>query len=195
MNDAKDGWLAVKFVEQNGEVVTVKSFEQEHYEIPSTPVLKLALSSSLVGLANLLSLGELHEGGILHTLRTRYAEDAIYTNISSIVLSINPYKQLTCYGPSQIALFRLELARNTELQEGAVPPKDGCVAVAHAPLPPHVYALSDAAFSSMQRENNSQAIIISGESGAGQTKTQRAGSGSHSARLPFVLAAVSAPAG
>jgi myosin heavy subunit len=123
----------------------------------------------------MLALGELHEGAILHTLRLRYAHDAIYTNISSIVLSINPYKMLSCYGPSQIALFRTMLAK-ANADGGppeAAPLSNGSAAVNNAPLPPHVYALADTAYSSLLRDGVSQAIIISGESGAGKTEATK----------------------
>lgn len=39
-------------------------------------------------------------GAIVHQLRTRYARDAIYTSIGTILVSINPYKLLSIYGRS-----------------------------------------------------------------------------------------------
>jgi myosin heavy subunit len=132
-------------------------------------VLRPALASSLRPCANLLELEELHEGAILNNLRLRYATDDIYTYISSIILSINPYKQLPCYGPSQIALYRKSLAGRS-----ADPSSTSSAASSSTstdPHPPHVYALADAAYSSLLRDQVNQAILISGESGAGQCWT------------------------
>ena len=126
----------------------------------------------------MLSLGELHEGAILHNLRMRYSNDAVYTYISSIVLSINPYKLLPCYGPGQIAMYRKLLAAGGAAASESAPASGGSagagtngnVASVGSPLPPHVYALSDAAYNSLLRDQKDQAVIISGESGAGKVK-------------------------
>ena len=163
----------MQFVEQKGDVVTLKTAEDEHYEVPASPPLKAAMPSSLGGHSNMLHLGELHEGAILHNLRSRYTTDTVYTAISSIILSINPYKQLPCYGPGQIALYRKMLANdNADTVPAAAgncnEVSKGNVAVPGQPLPPHVYALADQAYASLLRDQVNQAIIISGESGAGQ---------------------------
>lgn len=157
------------------------SFPQ-HYDHPASNVLRSALPSSLQPVDDLLKLEELHEGAILNNLRMRYQQDDIYTYISNIVLSVNPYKQLPCYGPSQIALYRNALAAN---RSGTSAPSAGDNTAASstssdssssssasppsspASLPPHVYALADEAYTSLLRDQVNQAILISGESGAG----------------------------
>jgi myosin heavy subunit len=49
----------------------------------------------LLGVANLLELGEFDEGSLLHTVRTRFVSNKIYTSIGSpILISINPYQKL-----------------------------------------------------------------------------------------------------
>lgn len=43
---------------------------------------------------------------ILHNLRIRYKEDQIYTNISSILISVNPFKLLPLYTPEMLDRYR-----------------------------------------------------------------------------------------
>ena len=52
---------------------------------------------------NLISLNDLSENAILHNLRIRFREDTIYTYVSSILISVNPFKQLNIYGSERMA--------------------------------------------------------------------------------------------
>ena len=45
---------------------------------------------------DLITLDELSERAILHKLRQRYAGDAMYTSVSSVLVSVNPFKALAC---------------------------------------------------------------------------------------------------
>jgi myosin heavy subunit len=91
----------------------------------------------------------LDEANVLANLRRRYAENEVYSYVSSILLSVNPYRTLPIYGD--------------DLKRGYQKHTIG-------QLPPHPYAISDTALRFMLRENRSQAIVISGESGAGKTE-------------------------
>jgi myosin heavy subunit len=52
----------------------------------------------LDGISDLLMLGDLNEGGLLHNIRVRYSQDKVYTAIGGpIIISVNPYKQLDIY--------------------------------------------------------------------------------------------------
>ena len=104
---------------------------------------------------------------ILHTLRVRYQLDMIYTYSGSILIAANPHKRLrSLYGPRTMASYR-----GAPLGE----------------LSPHCYAIAEAAFTAMMIDEQRQAILISGESGAGKTE---------SAKLVMqYLAARAAPAG
>ena len=43
-------------------------------------------------IADMVRMGDVNEATILHNLRMRFAEDLIYTNIGSILVSLNPFK-------------------------------------------------------------------------------------------------------
>lgn len=48
----------------------------------------------------MVEMAELSEGAILHNLRIRFENDDIYTYISSILVSMNPFKMLPIYSPA-----------------------------------------------------------------------------------------------
>ena len=96
----------------------------------------------------------LHEPGILNTLRTRYQFDSIYTYSGQILIALNPFKPLKhLFGPRMIAEYR----RLESLED----------------LAPHCYAVAESAFQNMMIDGKRQAVLISGESGAGKTVTAR----------------------
>ncbi|XP_046840853.1 unconventional myosin-Ic-like [Xenia sp. Carnegie-2017] len=85
-------------------------------------------------------------------LRKRYKADLIYTYIGNVVISVNPYKSLNIYSNEAIDQYR-----GVNLYE----------------QPPHVYAISDAAYHSMKEERLDQCVLISGESGSGKTEASK----------------------
>ncbi|SPQ94194.1 WW domain containing protein [Plasmodiophora brassicae] len=101
---------------------------------------------------DLVVLGDTSEPLIVHSLRTRFAENKIYTNVGTILIAINPYCSLGLYTPSMLEKY---------MTRGEVD------------LPPHVYVIADQAFRGVLEKSNNQAIIISGESGAGKTETTK----------------------
>lgn len=144
-------WLPCQVEQVDGDDLVVISPDGETYDIKRTPDLVVVHSSSLKPMENMVDLLQLSEASILHDLRLRYYEDHIYTFISSIVVSINPYKVLPCYGPLVMEQFKTSLKQGKE-------------------SPPHVYSLADRAWQQLREEATNQAIVISGESGAGKTE-------------------------
>ncbi|KZC09955.1 Unconventional myosin-Ie, partial [Dufourea novaeangliae] len=74
------------------------------------------------------------------------------TCIGPVLVSINPFKQMPYFGEKEI-----------EIYQGAAPYEN----------PPHVYGLADEMYRNMLIDNESQCVIISGESGAGKTVTAK----------------------
>ena len=129
--------------------------------------------SSIEGVQDMILLGDLKESAILHNLHIRYKEDNIYvsfcfllknantklsnallfqTYTGSILVAVNPYKLLNIYNIEYIRQYS-----NKKIGE----------------LPPHIFAIGDNAYWSMQRYQHDQCIIISGESGSGKTESTK----------------------
>ncbi|XP_063617372.1 myosin-VIIa isoform X3 [Cydia splendana] len=109
-------------------------------------------ATSVHGVEDMISLGDLHEAGILRNLLIRYNENLIYTYTGSILVAVNPYQILPIYTADQIKLYK-------ERKIGE--------------LPPHIFAIGDNAYAHMRRYGQDQCIVISGESGAGKTESTK----------------------
>ncbi|GFR76566.1 unconventional myosin-IXb [Elysia marginata] len=99
---------------------------------------------------DLCSLPDLNEHTLLHNLKTRFNQKNIYTYVGTILIAVNPFKFFPIYNPKYVSMYQ-----NTPLGE----------------LPPHIFAVADAAYHSMLREKKNQCIVISGESGSGKTES------------------------
>ncbi|KAL1428680.1 hypothetical protein MTO96_003028 [Rhipicephalus appendiculatus] len=103
------------------------------------------------------------EQAFVENLRKRFTEDLIYTYIGPVLVSVNPYRCVDIYSDDYVNLYR-----NANFYE----------------LPPHVFAISDAAYTSMHEECRDQCILISGESGAGKTEASKKGAPLRGRRQP-----------
>uniref|UniRef100_A0A8D3B335 Unconventional myosin-Ic-like n=1 Tax=Scophthalmus maximus TaxID=52904 RepID=A0A8D3B335_SCOMX len=92
------------------------------------------------------------EAAFIENLRRRFKENLIYTYIGSVLVSVNPYKELEIYSKPQMERYR---------------------GVSFYEISPHIYAVSDNTYRAMRTERKDQCILISGESGAGKTETSK----------------------
>uniref|UniRef100_A0A8D0BVC4 Unconventional myosin-X-like n=1 Tax=Salvator merianae TaxID=96440 RepID=A0A8D0BVC4_SALMN len=138
---------SVLFTSDYGEV-----FSYPLASVPREEVLPMH-QSSVEGVEDMAVLGDLHEAAILLNLYQRYQKDYIYTNIGSILVSVNPYKSIAgLYDAAAIDLYRQH-----------------CL----GELPPHIFATASECYSCLWRRHDSQCVLISGESGAGKTESTK----------------------
>uniref|UniRef100_A0A671NXH9 Unconventional myosin-Ih-like n=1 Tax=Sinocyclocheilus anshuiensis TaxID=1608454 RepID=A0A671NXH9_9TELE len=92
------------------------------------------------------------ETAFMDNLRKRFNENLIYTYIGTLLVSVNPYKELGIYTKKQMDIY---------------------MGVNFFELPPHIFALADNVYRTMISETNNHFILISGESGAGKTEASK----------------------
>ncbi len=138
-----------------GDETTVRTEDGEDHKLDkaasswATPCSTQILDSNVEDLINISDLSEM---AILHSLRIRFREDKIYTNISSILISVNPFRLLPLFTPEVLAQYR-----------------DGN----HRELPPHIFTTANQAYAGMLNEKVDQSVVISGESGAGKSEAMK----------------------
>ena len=102
-------------------------------------------------ITNLIDLQQLTESSVLHMLRIRFFNHHIYSFVSSILIAVNPFHEYPIYDQETMDLYRKTNDKRT--------------------LPPHIFVTADQAYDSLLLENQSQCLIISGESGSGKTES------------------------
>ncbi|KAG1680851.1 Unconventional myosin-Va [Nymphon striatum] len=178
--DPNSIWKAAEVVKDYKDkqlVVEDEDGEQETLEVPSDDKLPpLRNPEILIGENDLTSLSYLHEPAgniikfidilivklfdisfvnipfkltVLYNLQVRFCnQNAIYTYCGIVLVAINPYEELPIYSNDTILAYRGQ---------------------AMGDLDPHIFAVSEEAYTQMERESQNQSIIVSGESGAGKT--------------------------
>ncbi|XP_041421653.1 unconventional myosin-Id-like [Xenopus laevis] len=89
---------------------------------------------------------------LVFTFTRRLERGRIYTYIGEVVVSVIPYTSMELYGKVMIDFYR-----SRELYERS----------------PHLYAIADAAYKAMKCRAQDTCIVISGESGSGQTEASK----------------------
>ncbi|EEY69764.1 myosin-like protein [Phytophthora infestans T30-4] len=118
------------------------------------PLQNAQLSRYDEGLDNMIDLNHLHEAAILRNLKKRFRARMPYTYTGDICLAVNPYQWLDALYTPGLHKKYLQARKRQD-------------------LPPHVYAVSVAAFRHMCDSGSNQSILVSGESGAGKTETTK----------------------
>ena len=103
---------------------------------------------------NLAELDSFTEGLILHHIKERFARGTIYTYVGSILVAVNPFRKLDIYGEEMM----LKVWKQVQAKEISTP---------------HVFSMAAQALHDLRETGRNQAVLISGESGAGKTETTK----------------------
>ncbi|KAL8198899.1 UNVERIFIED_CONTAM: Unconventional myosin-Ic [Gekko kuhli] len=132
--------------------------QHERKEAVGSGGVQLAMENALtardrVGVQDFVLLENFtSEAAFIENLRKRFKENLIYTYIGSVLVSVNPYKDLEIYSKQHMDRYR---------------------GVSFYEVSPHLYAIADNAYRALRTERKDQCILISGESGAGKTEATK----------------------
>ncbi|CAF3425009.1 unnamed protein product [Rotaria sp. Silwood1] len=149
--DAKESFISAEITGTKGEEVTVKTDKGDSLTLKKDDIQQMN-PPKFTCCDDMANLTYLNDASVLHNLRDRYGRWLIYTYSGLFCVAINPYKRLPIYTLKVVLMYRGK--KRTE-------------------VPPHLYAISDNAYSNMLRDRENQSMLITGESGAGKTENTK----------------------
>ncbi|MFT7815879.1 myosin-10-like isoform X3 [Arapaima gigas] len=155
----KHGFEAASVREERGDEVEVELMDSSRRVTLSREEVQRMNPPRFSKVEDMADLTCLNEASVLHNLRERYYSGLIYTYSGLFCVVINPYKNLPIYTESIVEMYRGKKRHE---------------------MPPHIYAISEAAYRSMlqasahlERLNLFFSLALSGESGAGKTENTK----------------------
>ncbi|CAF4995895.1 unnamed protein product, partial [Rotaria sp. Silwood1] len=149
--DPKESFVAGEITGTKGEEVTVKTAKGDNLTFKKDDIQQMN-PPKFTCCDDMANLTYLNDASVLHNLRDRYGRWLIYTYSGLFCVAINPYKRLPIYTIKAVLMYRGK--KRTE-------------------VPPHLFAISDNAYSNMLRDRENQSMLITGESGAGKTENTK----------------------
>ncbi|XP_019462258.1 PREDICTED: myosin-7-like isoform X16 [Lupinus angustifolius] len=153
IEDFDEAWKDVEILESNDQEITVSSESGTKVISKSSNIYPKDPEFPPDGVDDMTRLAYLHEPGVLQNLQVRYDVNEIYTYTGNILIAVNPFRRLPhLYANETMARYK------------------GAGIGEHSP---HPFAIADSAYRRMINDGASQAILVSGESGAGKTESTK----------------------
>uniref|UniRef100_A0A6Q2XI54 Myosin, heavy chain 10, non-muscle n=1 Tax=Esox lucius TaxID=8010 RepID=A0A6Q2XI54_ESOLU len=148
----RHGFEAASIKEERGEEVLVELAENGKKAMVNKDDIQKMNPPKFSKVEDMAELTCLNEASVLHNLKDRYYSGLIYTYSGLFCVVINPYKNLPIYSENIIEMYRGKKRHE---------------------MPPHIYAISEAAYRCMLQDREDQSILCTGESGAGKTENTK----------------------
>ena len=106
--------------------------------------------SAVEGNSDFLTLPNLDEPNILHSLRVRYWQGHVYSYTGPILIAVNPWKRIDIYNAKILEMHKASDSRD-----------------------PHIFGVASKALRELINTRRNQCVLISGESGSGKTESTK----------------------
>eukprot|EP00929_Paragymnodinium_shiwhaense_P045579 TRINITY_DN2326_c0_g1_i1.p1 TRINITY_DN2326_c0_g1~~TRINITY_DN2326_c0_g1_i1.p1 ORF type:complete len:1588 (-),score=461.47 TRINITY_DN2326_c0_g1_i1:476-5137(-) len=153
---AEHAWRVYALKSTTDDTATLEDEAGERLEVSRSKLKETSCSvqaDQLAGVDDICSLAAVTEGALLHTVRIRYSKKQIYTRVARTLIAVNPFEALNIYDSTCLEKFMS--ATDSVL------------------LPPHIFAIGQDAILGLRTSSKNQAVLISGESGAGKTESAK----------------------
>jgi myosin-5 len=108
--------------------------------------------SGLEGNSDFLTLPNLDEPNILHSLRVRYWQGHFYSYTGPILIAVNPWKRIDIYNVKILNIYKAGHLHSSD---------------------PHIFGVASKALRDLLNTRRNQCVLISGESGSGKTESTK----------------------
>ncbi|CAM0956683.1 unnamed protein product [Alopecurus aequalis] len=153
VEDPDVAWIDGLVEEVHGDELIINCTSGKKVTANASSVYPKDVEVKRIGVEDMTRLAYLHEPGVLRNLKSRYGMNEIYTYTGNILIAVNPFQRL----PHLYNDHMMEMYKGAEFGE----------------LSPHPFAMADRAYRLMMNYGISQAILVSGESGAGKTESTK----------------------